>query len=434
MSQLCASLRTFLAGRSARSSRSAVGGLPPVAHRRRVALSTARRLLAVSAASVFAVGLAGCADQQDSGSSEGEGGEPDPIQVGVVLDITGPGASVGIPERNTLQLLAFELNQDGGIDGREVELTILDNRSAQDESAKAMRRLVHKKKVDLVIGASRTGPSLAMRPIAERSKVPMISLAANAAIVDGSRWVFKTAQNDRVVVEKLVEYMAAKGWQTIGLARDASAFGEGVADLFNQVGKPEGLEVVVEEKLDPAATDFAAQMVGLRKADADVNVVWGIPPVAALAAKEYDRLGIKAPIMQSHGIGSEVFLDTAADSANGTLAASGRLLVVDQLPDDDPQKQLIEEFVDAYEDEYGHSPSTFAGHAYDAFQLAVEAFRAVGTDKQKVRDHLEQVSGLVGITGVYEMTPKDHSGLSSDALVMVKISDGDWVYLPDEQA
>ncbi len=385
-------------------------------------------------AAVLALALAGCSESADSGGDAAATDESGPITIGAVLDITGAGASLGVPERQTLELLAGQLAAEGGIDGREVELIIEDNQSTEDGAAQAMNKLVNQDQVDIVLGASRTGPSLAMRPIAEQSQVPMISLAANAAIVDGSEWVFKSAQNDRVVIERMIEYMADQGWTTIGLARDASGFGEGVQEIFDEVGKDAGISVVAVERFAPDATDFTAQMVNLRNAAADVNVIWGIPPAAGLAQRAYAQLGITTPVMQSHGIGNQVFLDTAAESANGLVAPLGRLVVADQLPADDPQKEVISTFIEDYTAEYGEGPSTFAGHAYDGWQLAVDALREVGTDPQALRDHLEGVSDLVGISGTFTMSPEDHSGLTKDALVLVTVQDGKWTLLPDQGA
>jgi branched-chain amino acid transport system substrate-binding protein len=380
------------------------------------------------------LGLAGCAESADSGSETGGGDDSGPIRIGAVLDITGAGASLGVPEQQTLELLADQLQADGGIDGREVELIIEDDQSTEDGAAQAMNKLVNQDRVDIVLGASRTGPSLAMRPLAESSQTPMISLAANQAIVDGSEWVFKTAQNDRVVIERMIEYMAGQGWSTIGLARDASGFGEGVQEMFDEVGRDSGLSVVATERFAPDATDFTAQMVNLRNANADVNVIWGIPPAAALAQRAYRQLGITTPVMQSHGIGNQVFLDTAGDAATGLIAPLGRLVVAEQLPEDDPQRDVITSFIEDYTGEYGEQPSTFAGHAYDGWQLAVDALREVGTDKQAVRDHLESVEDFVGISGTFTMTPEDHSGLTKEALVLVTVEGGDWTLLPDQGA
>lgn len=389
---------------------------------------TGRRWLVAVVVALLAVTACSEAEEQPSGAQVGSG----PIRIGAILDITGAGASLGGPERDTLQLLADQLNAEGGINGRRVEVILRDNRSTEDEAAKAMSQLVNEEKVDLVLGASRTGTSLAMRPVAEAASVPMISLAANARIVDGARWVFKTAQNDKVVVDKLIAYAALKGWRTIGLMRDASAFGEGVAELFNQAGAAQQIRVVAEERFAPDATSFDAQLVKLRDARADVNIVWGIPPAAALATKRYRELNISTPILHSHGIGNQVFIDTAGETANGVVFPIGKLLVAGELPANDPQRETIATFTADYRARYQRSPSTFAGHAWDGFMLAVDAFRKVGTDKAKVRDHLEGLKGFVGISGVFSFSPDDHSGLDTSALVMAEVRDGTWKLAADQ--
>jgi branched-chain amino acid transport system substrate-binding protein len=388
------------------------------------------RLAAALVAGVLA--LAACAEEGDGGDGEG-GDDSGPIRIGAVLDITGAGASLGVPERQTLELLADQVNADGGIDGRDVELIIEDNQSTEDAAAQAATKLITEDDVDILLGASRTGPSLAMRPIAESNQLPMISLAANVAIVEGSEWVFKTAQNDQVVLENIVDLAAENGWQTLGLVRDASAFGEGVQETLAELGEPEGITVIATEKFAPDASDFTAQMVKIRDAGADANVIWGIPPAAALAQQSYRQLRIQAPVIQSHGIGNQVFLDTAGPAADGLLAPLGRLLVVDQLPDDDPQKPVIEEFIADYEAEYGESPSTFAGHAYDGFTIATQALEEAGTDPEAVRDYIQGLEEFVGISGVFHFSADDHSGLDKTALAIVSVENGDWVLVDENR-
>ena len=373
---------------------------------------------------VGALALAGCAESEGGG---GDGGDDSgPIKIGAVLDITGAGASLGVPERQTLRMLAQQLNAEGGINGRKVELIIEDNQSAEDAAAQAATELITEEQVDILLGASRTGPSLAMRPIAESNQVPMISLAANAAIVEGSEWVFKTAQNDEVVLENIVDLAGQRGWQDIALVRDASAFGEGVQETLASLGEPAGITVSVTEKFAPDAGDFTAQMVNVRQAAPDATLIWGIPPAVALAQKAYAQLDLGAPVIQSHGIGNQVFLDTAGASADGLLAPLGRLLVADQLPAGDEQRKVIEQFIADYEQEYGEPPSTFAGHAYDAFHIAVQALDEAGTDPEALRDYIENLQGFVGISGVFDFSPDNHSGLDKSALAIVTVQNGDW--------
>lgn len=375
---------------------------------------------------VGALALAGCAETESEGGG-GEGGQDGgPIKIGAVLDITGAGASLGVPERQTLRMLAEQVNQQGGINGRQVELIIQDNQSTEDAAAQAATELITQEQVDILLGASRTGPSLAMRPIAESNQIPMISLAANAAIVEGSEWVYKTAQNDEVVLQNIVDLAAERGWKRLALVRDASAFGEGVQETLDRLGQAQGIRVVTTQKFAPDASDFTAQMVNVREANPDATLIWGIPPACALAQKAYAQLGLGAPVIQSHGIGNQVFLDTAGASANGLVAPLGRLLVADQLPQDDPQRQVIQQFITDFENEYGEQPSTFAGHAYDGFQIAVRALEEAGTEPEALRDYIEQLEGFVGISGVFNFSPDNHSGLDKTALAIVGVQNGDW--------
>jgi branched-chain amino acid transport system substrate-binding protein len=389
--------------------------------------STRRRVrswAALLAASALA--LAGCAESEGGGGGGGGGDESGPIKIGAVLDITGAGASLGVPERQTLRMLAQQVNADGGIDGRQVELIIEDNQSTEDAAAQAATELITEEQVDILLGASRTGPSLAMRPIAESNQIPMISLAANAAIVEDSEWVFKTAQNDEVVLQNIVDLASQRGWKNLALVRDASAFGEGVQETLTALGESAGIQVTTTQKFAPDGSDFTAQMVNVREANPDATLIWGIPPAVALAQKAYTQLNLNAPVIQSHGIGNQVFLETAGASANGLLAPLGRLLVADQLPADDPQKEVIEQFIADYQAEYNESPSTFAGHAYDGFQIAVQALREAGTDPEALRDYVENLEGFVGISGVFNFSPDNHSGLDKTALAIVTVENGDW--------
>ncbi|GAA1156780.1 ABC transporter substrate-binding protein [Ornithinicoccus hortensis] len=401
-----------------------------------------RKFWSLVTVAALAVGAAGCAEEDGGGGDDGGGGtaaggggeeESGPIKIGVVLDITGAGASLGVAERETIEMLAEQVNEDGGIDGREVEVIIEDNQSTEDGAAKATSSLLSTEEVDILIGASRTGPSLAMRPLAEDAEIPMISLAANQAIIDGSEWVFKTAQNDRVVLERMVDDMSAKGYTKVAIARDASGFGEGIPEMLAEIGEGAGIEIVAQESFAPDATDFTAQMVNLRNADADAVVIWGIPPAAALAQNAYVQLDVGAPVYQSHGIGNQVFLDEAGANADGLLAPLGRMLIADQLADDDPQKEVVQTFIADYTEKYDKAPSTFAGHAYDGFMIAVDALDEVGTDPQALRDHLENgITDWPGISGVFTMSPEDHSGLTKEALMMVEVQDGQWTLAEDQ--
>lgn len=387
-----------------------------------------RLLIPAAVAASIALAFTGCSSSNFGGGDDEGGGaaEEGPIKIGAVLDITGVGANLGVPEQNTLNMLSEQLNEEGGINDREVELIIKDNQSTEDGAAKATTELIENEQVDLIIGASRTGPSLAMRPLVETAQVPTISIAANAAIVEGSEWVFKTAQNDVVVLERILDHAEAQGYKTVALARDATGFGEGIADLITELGADRGIELIATEAFEPSATDFTAQMTNLRGANPDFVIIWGITPSAGLAQAAYVQIGVGKPVYQSHGVANAAFFEAAGDAAEGVLAPMGRLLVADQLEEDDPQKEVIDQFIADYTEAFGNPPSSFAGHAYDAWKIGVAAIEEAGTDPEELRDAIEATSDFVGISGVFTMTPENHSGLEADALILAIAEGGRW--------
>lgn len=375
----------------------------------------------------LAMVLTGCSNSNLGGTNDGGStAKSGPIKIGAVLDITGVGANLGVPEQNTLNMLEKQLNASGGINGRDVKLTIEDNQSTEDGAAKATTKLIESDKVDLIIGASRTGPSIAMRPIAEAAKIPMISIAANAVIVQGSKWVFKTAQNDVVVLERILDDAKQKGYTKLALVRDATGFGEGIADLITKLGADRGISLVMTEAFEPSATDFTPQMTNVRASNADAVLIWGITPSAGLAQKAYVQLGVNKPVYQSHGVANSAFFAAAGDAATGVIAPMGRLLVVDQIPADNLQRKVIEKFKADYSKAFGDQPSSFAGHAYDAWHIAVAAITKVGTEPNALRDAIEKTTGFVGISGIFTMTPDNHSGLDASALILAQAQNGRW--------
>lgn len=389
-------------------------------------MSPRRTLVPVAVAASLAMALSGCGASNLGGDTKGDASDDGPIKIGAVLDITGVGASLGVPEQNTLNMLADQLNEAGGINGRDVELTIEDNQSTEDGAAKATSKLIEGVGVDLIIGSSRTGPSIAMRPIAEAAQIPMISVAANVAIVAGSDLVFKTAQNDVIVLERILVDAEENGYTKLALIRDATGFGEGVAETIEELGASHGVELVMTEAFEPSATDFTPQMTNVRGSDADAVLIWGITPSAGLAQAAYMKLGVNKPVYQSHGVANSAFFDAAGEAATGAIAPMGRLLVVDQLAADDPQREVIEKFKADYSAEFGDQPSSFAGHAYDAWHIAVNALTEAGTDSAALRDAIENTTGFVGISGIFTMTPEDHSGLDASALILAEAKDGRW--------
>jgi len=388
------------------------------------------RIISIAAASaVVALAIAGCSNQNFGGeetpSAEG------PISIGAVLDITGPGATLGVPQQNTLTMLAEQLNEAGGINGREVELHIVDDQSTEDAAARGVTQLIEENDVDLILGASRTGPSLAMRPVVEQAGIPMISLAANAAIVADSEWVFKTTQNDKVVIQRVLENAQSEGYHKIALLRDASGFGEGVAESITELGASKGIELVATEAFEPTATEFTAQLTNIRSSGADAVLIWGINPAAALAQQQYVQLDVGLPVYQSHGVANQSFFDQAGAAADGAIVPMGRMLVVDQLDADDPQREVIESYIDQYTAAFDEAPNAFGGYAYDAWNIAVAAIEKAGTDPEALRDAILDTRGYVGVSGEFAYSQENRSGLAADSVIIAEARNGAWVLVEE---
>lgn len=376
--------------------------------------------------------IAGCGKAKTTTAPAPKSTSKEPYKIGAIVDASGPAASLGEPERDTLKMLADELNAKGGINGHPVELIILDNKSLESEAVLAAKRLIDQDKVLAIIGCTQSSTSLAIVDTVTKAQVPTVSMAASAKIVTPvteRHWVFKTAQSDIIVANKIAKYLIGKGIKNVAFLSVNNAFGDSGLVNFEKAAQANGLNILLKEKFEATDTDMTAQLAKVKASQAQATVVWAIPPAASIVTKNFRDLGIKMPLIQTHGIGNKKFLELAGTAANGVVAPMGKLLVAEQLPDSDPQKQVLLKYIADYQKRYNTRPSTFGGHAYDAFNLVVKAIEQAGPDRAKIRDALEQITGYAGISGVFNMSPQDHNGLGEDAMVMVEIKDGKWQLL-----
>ncbi|MEW6573945.1 MAG: ABC transporter substrate-binding protein [Bacillota bacterium] len=381
---------------------------------------------------VLLVFMAGCGKKETAAPKAETEPAKEPYKIGAIVDASGPAASLGEPERDTLKMLEKELNAKGGINGHPVELIILDNKSLETETVLAAKKLIDEDKVLVILGCSQSSTSLAITDTVTKAEVPMISMAASAKIVtpvEERKWVFKTAQSDLIVANKMTKYLTSKGITDVAFLSVNNAFGDSGLQNFVAAAQASGINIVVKEKFEATDTDMTAQLAKVKASKAKATVVWAIPPAASIVTKNFRDLGINMPLIHTHGIGNKTFIELAGDAANGVIAPMGKLLVAEQLPDSDPQKDVLLEYIDAYQKEYNARPSTFGGHAHDAFNLAVEAIKHAGPDRAKIRDALEQITGFAGISGVFNLSPQDHNGLGEDSMVLIEIKEGKWQLL-----
>jgi branched-chain amino acid transport system substrate-binding protein len=360
------------------------------------------------------------------------------VKVGITLSSTGPAASLGIPERNTVALLPRE------VAGQTVEWIVLDDATDTTQAVRNARKLGSEDRVDVLLGTSVVPGSLAMVDVAAELKLPMISVAASAKIVEPvdekRRWVFKTPQNDDLMAAALAAAMAQAKVKTVGFIGFSDAYGDSWLDVFKTAAAAKGIQVVASEKYGRTDTSVTGQVLKLIGSHPDAVLIAGAGTPAALPQKELRARNFAGPIYQTHGAANNDVLRVCGADCEGMLLPAGPLLVAAQLPDSNAVKQSALAYVQAYEKAYGAgSVNPFGGHLWDAGQLVVAALPVAlksgakpGTPEFRaaLRDAIEGVKNLAVSQGVFSMSATDHAGFDERARVMVKVEKGKWVYQP----
>ncbi|MGE3989825.1 ABC transporter substrate-binding protein [Pseudorhodoplanes sp.] len=355
------------------------------------------------------------------------------IKVGVTLSTTGPAASLGIPEKNTLSLVPKEIG------GQKIEYIILDDASDTTTARKNIEKFTTENNVDVVVGSSITPATLAMTEVAARSRTPVISLAAGIVLIqpqdENKRWIFKTPYNDGNIAAAVVEHMARNGVKKVAHIAFNDAYGESWATEFEKVAKAKGLEVVAAEKYNRTDTSVTAQILKIISAKPDAVLIIAAGTPAVLPQATLKERGFKNRIYQTSGVINNEFLRVGGKNVEGTLLPGGPVIVVDQLPDGHPAKKPSQEYKKSYEAAFGaNTLSTFGANAWDAI-LILQAAIPEALKKAKpgsvefrvaLRDAIESVKNLPTTHGVVTMTPQDHNGYSLEAPAMITVKDGNW--------
>ncbi|MBX9596476.1 MAG: ABC transporter substrate-binding protein [Roseomonas sp.] len=358
---------------------------------------------------------------------------PEPIRIGAVLSVTGPASFLGDPEDKTLRLYVNRINQAGGVNGRPLQLIVYDDAGDANRARTFATRLVEDDRVVAMVGGTTTGTTLAMRPVFEDARIPFISLAGGIEIIDPVQpFTFKTPHTDRMACEKIFADIRARGLTRVGMISGTDGFGQSMRGQCVRVAGAAGITIVAEESYGPRDSDMTPQLTRLRNAagiEAVVNPGFGQGP--AIVTRGYHQLGIRLPLYQSHGVASREFINLATPAAaEGVRLPAAALLIAEQLPANDPQRQVVLDYKAAFEREFNQPVSTFGGHAYDGLMILVEAMRrANSTDGTRLRDAIRATRGFVGTGGIVNMSATDHMGLDLSAFRMVEIRNGDWVLL-----
>jgi branched-chain amino acid transport system substrate-binding protein len=356
----------------------------------------------------------------------------EPYVIGGIFSITGPASYLGDPENKTMEMVAAEINAKGGIKGHPVKLAAYDDEGDVTKARLNAEKLIQKDKALAIIGPSLTHTSMAVLEVTQKAKVPLISCAAGIGITAPAKdrvWTFKTPQTDALAVNRIYDYLKKIGKTKVAILTVSTGFGVSGKEQLLAQAKESGMEVVAQEVFGEKDTDMTPQLTKIRGTEAQAVICWGTGPAPALVAKNMKQLGLDLLLVQSHGAASKKFIELAGDAADGIIMPAGKLVIYPVLPDTDPQKAVCKDYDEKYQAKYKAPASSFGAYAFDGFKMLSMAMEKAGADQAKIRDELEKTKNYVGVTGVFNMSPEDHNGLTPAAFVMVKIEKGDFKLL-----
>ena len=352
----------------------------------------------------------------------------EPIKIGGLFSVTGPPSFLGEPERNTANMMVDQINRAGGIKGRMLKLVVYDTQGDATKAVQAATRLIKDDRVSAIIGPSTTGETMAVIPIVERAGIPLISCAAGIKITDPvKKWVFKTAQNDSLAVERIYDYLKKRNINKVAILTVSDGFGSSGREQLKLRVKDFGITIVSDEIYGPNDTDMTAQLVKIRGSKAQAIICWGTNPGPAKVARNARQLGLTIPLYMSHGVSSKKFIELAGDAAEGIMLPSGRVVVAQLLPKSDQQKKSLLAYVRDYKKHFKVEGDHFGGHAWDAVMLLKDVLERGGDTPGAIRNELENTRNFKGIGGVFNFSPQDHAGLTKDAFVLVTIKNKNWM-------
>ena len=380
---------------------------------------------------VFVAALAFCFI---TGSQVCYGAEP--IKIAGIFALTGRAAHIGTAQRDAVIIAIDEVNEKGGINGRKLEMVMADTESNPTKAVMALKKVLEAENVVAIIGPTLTGTAMAMRGFIEKEKIAAFMHSGGDVILKAPlkkndpkslpKWTFKSPYRAAHAMGKICEYMSKHSIRAIGFIYSNEGFGkDGLKNVMAEAPKY-SVKVVAQEAFEPKDVDMTAQLTRIKAHRVDGIIAWTVGPAMGIIAKNVKQLGIKAPLFECHGAGDPIFWKVAGEAGEGVMMPSTKIVVADQLPDSDIQKKKILAFIKAYKKKFNREPGTMVAYGADAAFIVVDVIKRVGPDRSKIRDGIENTSGYVGISGIYNISPQDHNGLSMKDIVMVKATKGGW--------
>ncbi len=367
-------------------------------------------------------------------TASGWAADNEPYKIGAIVAVTGNASFLGDPQRNTLEMVVDIINEEGGINGRPVELVLYDTESNASRAVTLARRLITRDNVLAVVGPSTSGESMAVIPVVNRAEVPMIAFGASTRIaepVEERKWVFKVVPGDDLAIRLKYDYMKRNGIDKIAIATASTDYGISGRQHMRELAPEYDIDIVFDDTYGPGETDLTALLTRIRGTEAQAIINWSIGRTQIVITRNWKQLGMTIPLYQSYGFGSARNIEMAEGAAEGVIVPVSRIVIADLIADDDPHAPVVKRYKRLYEERFNEGVSVFGGHAWDAMFQLRDALAEVGPNRSAIREYMENISGFVGNNSIFNRSPQDHVGLDMDAYVMVKVKDGDWAIIDE---
>jgi len=359
------------------------------------------------------------------------------VKVGLMVSATGPTTAIGIPQKNTGDLLPKSIG------GATVEYIQLDDGGDTTRAVQNIKKLIQENNIDAMIGPSTTPNALAILDIIAEAKVPVMATVGTSAVVEPldakKRWVFKTTQNDDLIADALIRHMTKNGIKTVGFVGFNDPYGENWYKVSGGLAEKAGIRIVASERYARTDQSVTGQALKLVAAKPDAVLIAAVGGPAVLPQATLFDQGYKGRVYQTHAVATDDFIKLGKEKVEGTVLAAGPMLVIDEIPDSNPTKKVAQQYIAAYEKQFGSKPATFGANTWDgglllqrAIPVALKAAKP-GTEAFRValRDALEKERDVVGTQGVFNMSPENHNGMDERARVLVVVREGKFRLLPE---
>lgn len=354
------------------------------------------------------------------------------ITVGISMSQTGPSASLGIPQKNSLPFWPERIG------GEKLRVVVLDDASDPTTATKNARRFISEEKVDIILGSSSVAPSIAMSEVATEGRTVQIAFSPIELPKGKGDWTYRIAQPVGLVATSLVQRMRADGIKSVAFIGFADAYGETWLKEFTLRAEAAKIQIVGVERYARADTSVMGQTIKLIAAKPQAVFIAGAGTAAALPQTTLRERGFTGPIYQTHGAATKDLIRVGGKAVEGTVLAAGPVLVAEQLDKANPVKAPALDYVTRYEKQYGPDSRTqFGAHAYDA-QLVLQRIVPAALKKarpgtpefrQALKDALESERDIVISHGVLNFSATDHYGFDQRGVALVRVDNGKWTLL-----